>query len=79
MKGKHMTPLREVPERIRQRKPFKGSSLVGRIDPDGSYVVVSYDTQMLRIAPDGGIHYNADKYSRTTSKHQYYIRQGIGI
>jgi hypothetical protein len=62
---------------IAQMEPFQGSNLRGEKFGD-NYTVFSYWTEMLNInTATGEIRHNERKYSRTTSKHQNYIRQAL--
>lgn len=64
-------------EMIGALKPFRGSNLRAELFSDGTYKVYSYWTLMAEIVPGQPARYNVAKYSRTTSKHQNYIVQGL--
>ena len=75
---------REIPELLRQRKPFNGNTMhaysyhasAAIIDNDDPvvYVVMSYHTDIAYVHASGRVVINDAKYSATTSRHQNLCR-----
>ncbi len=71
---------RDIPALIRDLRDFRtqNGTVFAEHDHKGRYVVYSYGKHFPMAMYDGEQwRVNYDKYSRTTSKHQGYVRQGI--
>ena len=67
------TTYNEIPGKLFQKRSFKGSSSKGK-HRNGSYVVTSYDTDILII--DGPkFYFDYQKYSKVTSRLQNIIKR----
>lgn len=70
--------LKQAPEYLQQRKPFKASNFFAVKDLQGNYIVYSFATIMAIIYADGSENYlDAAFYSRTTSRHQSIIKKAL--
>ena len=67
------TTYDEMYQKMYYRLDFEGSSVHAYHDKDGTYIVKSYDTEMLQIAANGTTIFNDQWYSMTTRKIQYII------
>lgn len=74
-----MATLRDVPKLVEARQDFDCNGTLFGFNKGGLYVVYSYGTHFpVAVYKNGVWLVNEDKYSRTTSKHQGYVRRGIG-
>lgn len=73
-----MATLSNVPELVAARKDFDCNGTLFGFTKGDLYIVYSYGTHFpVAVYKDGWL-VNKDKYSRTTSKHQGYVRRGVG-
>ncbi|WNO06030.1 hypothetical protein [Rhodoferax mekongensis] len=74
-----MATLQKVPGLVAARQEFDCNGTLFGYTKGDLYIVYSYGTHFpVAVFKDGGWLVNKDKYSRTTSKHQSKVRQGIG-
>lgn len=59
---------------LSKMQPFTGHSMWAEREDQGDYVVYSYSTEIARVRAGGAIIIDPARYSRTTSKHQHYVR-----
>ena len=69
-----MTNTQVIENWVRNPKTYNGNSLNVHAR-NGK--IFSYGTCLAQVREDGKIVYNATKYSRTTSKHQSYLRYAL--
>lgn len=72
------TPLREVPKRVMDKRPFRGNSVYAET-AGPLYAVYSYGPHhpIAIHDPNAGWLLNADRYSVTTAKHKSYVARGL--
>lgn len=69
------TNLRDSVDKMRRYESFNGNNLWGVRDSE-TYCVYSYWTCIfIKRFCNGRCYFDYTKHSRTTSRHQYYIRQ----
>lgn len=73
-----MATLSKVPELVAARKDFDCNGTLFGYTKGDIYIVYSYGTHFPVAVFKGGVWYvNKDKYSRTTTKHQGYVRRAL--
>lgn len=68
----------EIRRRLRKGLSFYGSRMMAKFE-NGYYLVYSYKTLIFFIDPEGVFFYNGTRFSNTTSRQQFHIREALGI